>query len=75
MEWFSKLAPGEQLALLIQAASGIFSAGVFYATVRFLSKRVAKVEDTQKKHEEKIEVYGQDLEGLKVHTRYREVGR
>lgn len=66
MHWFSNLSPGEQIMLLIQAGTAIFSAGVFYGTVRFLSIRVKEHGDRLEKHDEKLEQHGEEIAALRA---------
>ncbi|HKW76182.1 MAG TPA: hypothetical protein VJN64_11710 [Terriglobales bacterium] len=63
--------------LLIQLAGVCFSAGVFAATVVFLSRKVKELETDIDKGESRddeqdrvLTEHGEDIQGLKVHTHY-----
>lgn len=64
MTWFSQLPPSEQITIVVLLVSSIFNCGVFWATVRFLSKRVAKTEERLDKHDEKFEDHTKEIAEL-----------
>lgn len=70
-QWFLKLPPEVQAALALQFAGFIFSCGVWWGTVRFLSKRVKEHDKHLEKHDDTLEAHGEDIAVLKVKVKAR----
>lgn len=69
--WFAQLAPGEQLALVGQAVGMVFSAGVYWATVRFLSRRVKEHDEHLERHDHELKRHGEEIAKLDERTATR----
>lgn len=65
-QWFAQLPPGEQIALVIQVAAWIFSAGVYWATIRFLSKGQKKHDQRLDRHDQELKTHGEKIAELEV---------
>lgn len=67
MQWFFKLAPEMQVTLALQGIGLVFSSGVWFATVRFLSKRVREHDQQFKDHDGRLEDHSERI--VRVETK------
>jgi hypothetical protein len=61
MNWFLRLPPDIQVALVLQACGLIFGCGVWWATVSSLKGAVIEVKKTQAEHGRKLEEHSAEL--------------
>lgn len=70
MTWFLKLPAEIQVALVLQACGLIFGCGVWWATIRSLSKAVVELKIEVKKrlgdHDAKLEEHSEELTRLRT---------
>jgi len=71
MQWFLKLAPEMQVTIALQAIGVVFSSGVWYATIRFLSKRVREHDEHFKAHDDKLGEHGERISAVEAEVSYR----
>lgn len=58
------MKPEMLITIAIQAAGTVFSAGVLFATVRFLTKRVDGHDARLDAHDDKLEKHGEEIAAL-----------
>jgi hypothetical protein len=65
-DWLTKLTPGEQLTLCGMAATAIFNAGMYLATIRSLTAKAKEHDGRLDRHDGQIQEHGEDIAALKA---------